>query len=941
LKIFWIFFLYPHPTKLIKFNLLVVDKQLILIHYNGRLAVMNIVRDITERKQAEKALRLSEEKFRRITDNAIDIIFRLELEPEVRMSYVNQCVLAITGFSQEEYLISGDELVQKVHPDDREKSIKLLNDKVIPDVPIVLRWLRKDEGFIWMETRIVPVYDEKMLMIAIEGISRDITSYILALEALKESEDKFRTLAEASPYAIMIYQQDKWVYTNPAGLRICEYTEEEIYSMKFWDIIGPEYRESIQKIGKARQSGQLPDASYELFIVTKYGYKKWVYLTGSSLIYKGMPAGIISAVDITDRKMAENEVKREKLLLRTLIDNLPDTIYVKDHEARKILANKADLEIMGVQSESEIIGKNDIELYNEPTGNRGYTDDLKILRTGKPILNQEEDFIDIHNEKRYLLTSKIPLYNEKRDVIGLIGIGRDITTRMHSELALMLSEEKHRTLFENMAQGVVYQDENGSIISVNPATEKILGVPAKKLTGKSTMDLFNSGIHEDGTAYASESHPAAIALRTGKPVRNKIMGIFNPVRKQNVWIKIDATPQFRSKSKQPYQVFTTFDNITDRKQIEIALKDSEQRYRSLFNVMTEGFALHEIILDDNDVPVDYRFLTVNPAFEKITGLRAIDILGKTVKEVLPGIEYLWIEKYGKVALTGKAVRFENFSADLNRYYSVVAFSPKKYHFATMFSDITDRRIAEEEVRKLNTELEERVLLRTTELEKSVQEMESFAYSVSHDLRSPLRAIDGFSQILVDEYSDKFDQEGWRVLNVIRENTKKMDQLISDLLALSRISRVEFSASSIDMSSLVNTVIQEFTTNKVISADTIIVKELLPVMGDHNLLRQVWINLIDNAIKYSRNHPDSKVEIGSYREDKSNVFYVRDEGVGFNPAYSHKLFGVFQRLHKASEFEGSGVGLAIVQRIIIRHHGKVWAESKPGNGATFYFSLPAD
>jgi light-regulated signal transduction histidine kinase (bacteriophytochrome) len=259
----------------------------------------------------------------------------------------------------------------------------------------------------------------------------------------------------------------------------------------------------------------------------------------------------------------------------------------------------------------------------------------------------------------------------------------------------------------------------------------------------------------------------------------------------------------------------------------------------------------------------------------------------------------------------------------------------------MFSDITDRRIAEEEVRKLNTELEERVLLRTTELEKSVQEMESFAYSVSHDLRSPLRAIDGFSQILVDEYSDKFDQEGWRVLNVIRENTKKMDQLISDLLALSRISRVEFSASSIDMSSLVNTVIQEFTTNKVISADTIIVKELLPVMGDHNLLRQVWINLIDNAIKYSRNHPDSKVEIGSYREDKSNVFYVRDEGVGFNPAYSHKLFGVFQRLHKASEFEGSGVGLAIVQRIIIRHHGKVWAESKPGNGATFYFSLPAD
>jgi light-regulated signal transduction histidine kinase (bacteriophytochrome) len=254
-------------------------------------------------------------------------------------------------------------------------------------------------------------------------------------------------------------------------------------------------------------------------------------------------------------------------------------------------------------------------------------------------------------------------------------------------------------------------------------------------------------------------------------------------------------------------------------------------------------------------------------------------------------------------------------------------------------DITDRKMVEEEINKLNASLEERVKERTAQLEEANKELQAFAYSVSHDLRAPLRAIDGFSKFVIEDYGQALDSEGQRLLGLIRSNTQKMDKLITDILSLSRVTRGEHRKSLIDMTKMAMSMLNETASPEILEKLEFIIDPLPQTYADSTFIKQVWINLISNAIKFSSLKMKPEIKIGGYKENNYNVYYISDNGVGFNPEYAHKLFGVFQRLHKANEFEGNGVGLAIVQRIIHRHGGKVWAESKEGRGATFYFSLP--
>jgi PAS domain S-box-containing protein len=554
-------------------------------------------------------------------------------------------------------------------------------------------------------------------------------------------------------------------------------------------------------------------------------------------------------------------------------------------------------------------------------------------------------------------------------IIFIIGWQRRTLAQRSAQAAVLReTEERYRGLVESAFDGVVIH-QDGMVRTANAAYAAMFGYEVSELIGRPILDFSPSEEREKIAANISGSEETpyeAVGLgKDGSRVQIEISG---------------KTCTFEGR---PARIAAVRD-ITARKAADEALRASERKYRLLFENLTAGFALHEVILDASGRPVDYRYLEINPAFSRLTGVPVSALLGKTVKTVLPNTEDYWIEVFGRVAVTGEPMAYENYSGELHRHFDTWAFCPAPGLFAVIFTDVTARKEAETALGRLNADLERRVEERTAELaarmdqveqlnleqrgllqslkasEQSAdraaarlqevnahlltanQELEAFSYSVSHDLRAPLRNITGFIELLGRRAAGRLDSESERFIAVVTAEAKRMGMLIDDLLTFSRIGRAELDLQTVPLDALIVETRDELRGEIGDRVITWKIGVLPSVRGDRVLLRQVIANLLSNAVKFTRRRPEAVIEIGAGPTrpgDTAVTFFVRDNGAGFNPKYLDKLFGVFQRLHNPRDFEGTGIGLANVKRIVTRHGGRVWAEGKVDQGAVFYFSLP--
>lgn len=371
-----------------------------------------------------------------------------------------------------------------------------------------------------------------------------------------------------------------------------------------------------------------------------------------------------------------------------------------------------------------------------------------------------------------------------------------------------------------------------------------------------------------------------------------------------------------------------------------ALQISETRYRRLFESAQDGI----LILD----AVTGKITDSNPFMTELLSYSREEFVGKELWE----IGLLADEEASKAAFielqTNGYIRYEDLPLDTKsghrrdiEFVSNVYQEGDRKVIQCNIRDITARRAAETEILFLNTQLEKRVKDRTAQLELANKELESFSHSVSHDLRAPLRHINAFSQALLEDYGDKFDAEGRDYLQQLKIASQEMAQLIDDLLDLAKVSRREMRCESVNLSDVAQDILDRLHRDEPDRKVKVIIEKNLLSNGDYGLLKIMLTNLIGNAWKFTSRREESEIEFGRRTTGEENVFFIRDNGAGFDMAYVDKIFGVFQRLHTTKEFEGTGIGLATVQSIISRHHGRIWPEGVVDEGATFYFTLNSE
>jgi len=627
---------------------------------------------------------------------------------------------------------------------------------------------------------------------------------------------------------------------------------------------------------------------------------------------------------MTARKQAEDALHTREEQFSLFIEHSPAALAMFDREMRYLAASRRWLTDYGLTGQT-IIGRSHYEIF--PDMPVHWREIHQRCLAGAVEKCEEELFKRADGTLNWIRWEVRPWHTPNGQIGGILIFSEDITTRKHDEEA----HTRLAAIVEHSTDAIIGKDLNGIITSWNNGARKIFGYSASEMVGHSIMELIPPD-------RQGEEDEILRRIKRGESVEH-----FETVRltkdRRQVDISVTVSP-IKDGQGQIIGASKIARDITEQKQAIVRLKTSTQEVANLKTALDE----HAIVAMTN---AQGKITYVNDKFCAISKYSREELIGHDHRIINSGhhpkefIRDIWTTiTHGRV-WHGE---IKNRAKDGSYYWVDTTLVPfvneegKPTQYVAIRADITERKNIEEEIRQLNAGLEQRVAERTTQLEAANKELEAFSYSVSHDLRAPLRAVDGFSQAVEEDYGPQLPEEGRRYLHTIREGAQRMGALIDDLLTFSRMSRLEIKKEWVDTGKLVRDALAELSPQQTGRQVEIRLGELPACQGDAALLKQVWINLLSNALKYTRKRDAAVIEIGCTREHDANVYFVRDNGTGFDMQYAHKLFGVFQRLHRAEDYEGTGVGLAIVQRIVHRHGGRVWADAALDRGATFHFTL---
>ena len=637
----------------------------------------------------------------------------------------------------------------------------------------------------------------------------------------------------------------------------------------------------------------------------------------------GQEVALAVARDVTEYKVAAEHLEG----LAALAVSSQDAIYSEDRAGFITGWNRAAESLYGYRAE-EALGWSSSMLLSAA----GAVADQAVIdraRSDQAVDHRETTRVRKDGREVEVSMSASPIHGRDGQVVGISVIARDISKEKRAEKRLRASEAKYRQIVESVNDGIWSIDTSGTTTFVNARMAAMLGYTVAEMAAQPVGELMDQ---EGRTIVAGVEHqdPASTELYDIEFVRRD---------GTTVWTLFSTSPIRALDGTYAGALAIVTDNSA-RRAASIALRASERQRQAILDQAAAAIHIKDL---------DHRYVLVNRTLAGMLGRSAFEIVGKTPADILPPDSAAQIRALDREVLErGEMVSYEELETITGQDRTFLALKfPLRDEDGTIYglcgisTDITERKHAEDALVRANEELERRVVVRTHELETANQYLEGFSYSVSHDLRAPLRTVTGFAALLEAAAGDDLDADARRYLSLITRGAHEMLGLIEDLLSFARTGRQELVKQLVDPEVIARAALERLRAGTDGAAvDTVVFAPMPRCMADPTLLRLVFENLLSNALKFSRGRPDARIEVGFREPDGSDSggYFVRDNGVGFDPRYTHKLFGIFQRLHRAEEFEGNGVGLVIVERIITRHGGRIRAESTLGQGAAFSFTL---